>query len=218
MKKLQIIGAVALVIAGGAFCVPSAMAGGAKDNFNRSTLGAKWVVPSGTLTIVNNQLQGSSLAIGYYKKSAKSTAVSAKVQSTSTDLEYGAVAVGDVASGNNAFIKIQGSGDGGFQQAGFYTGDNIALDFFSLTSEVPSPAKISAAFCGTVATLTITSSAPTQKYSFDYGTSFGSGGGLGTYGSVALDNYKSTKKDSCTADRDAIRITRSNAVDPTVNK
>jgi hypothetical protein len=29
------------------------------------------------------------------------------------------------------------------------------------------------------------------KYSYDYGTSVGTGGGLGTYGNISLDNCKS---------------------------
>jgi hypothetical protein len=45
----------------------------------------------------------------------------------------------------------------------------------------------------------IKSAAGTQKYTFDYGTTFGTGGGLGTYGLISLDNYKS-KAGGCTAD------------------
>jgi hypothetical protein len=37
----------------------------------------------------------------------------------------------------------------------------------------------------------IRSSAATQSYRWDYGTSFGIGAELGTYGEVSLDNYKS---------------------------
>jgi hypothetical protein len=206
----------AVLLAGGALCISPAMA--AKDKFNRSSLGTKWVVPAGTLEINNDQLQGSSEAIGYYKKSAKDSTVTATVYTTGTDLEYGAVASGDIASGNNAFVKVQGEGDGSFQQGGFYVGNNGGGDFFDLTSEVPSPATISVSFCDTVATLVIKSSAPTQTYQYDYGTTFGTGGGLGTYGNVALDNYKSKKAKTCTPDRDAIRITHSNAIDRTLSK
>ncbi len=168
----------------------SAMA--AKDNFNRAALGSKWVTVSGSQSISNNQFVGDSLSLGYFKKSKEDTAVSAVVDLTSTDLEYGAVASGDIASGNNAFVKIQAqTGDGKFSNAGFYVGDNGGGDFFALDSEVPSPATLSVTFCGTVATMKIKSSAATQTYKYDYGTSFGTGGGLGTYGSVALDNYVS---------------------------
>ncbi len=216
MKKLHAVGMVALVVAGGALCMSSAMA--AKDNFNRSQLGKKWVITAGSLEINNDQLQGSSEGLGYYKKSANNTAVTATVYATSTDLEYGAVVSGDIATGNNAFAKVQGESDGAFQDGAFYTGNNGGGDFFGLTSEVPSPATISLSFCGTVAKLTIKSSAPTQTYTYDYGTSFGTGGGLGTYGEVALDNYKSKGTSDCAPDKDAIRITHSDAVDPTLRK
>ncbi|HEY3638397.1 MAG TPA: hypothetical protein VGK90_09620 [Rhizomicrobium sp.] len=216
MQKLQTLGMAVLLVSGAALCATSAMA--ASDNFNRAALGKKWVVTSGTLEINNDEMQGSNEGLGYFKKSKKNTAVSATVIATNTDLEYGAVVSGDIASGNNAFVKIQGESDGAFQDGGFYTGNNGGGDFFGLSSEVPSPAKISVEFCGTVATLTIKSSAPTQKYTYDYGTTFGGGGGLGTYGSVALDNYKSSNKTSCAPDKDAIRITHSDRVDPTLKK
>ena len=168
----------------------SAMA--AKDNFNRAALGKKWVAVSGSQSISNDKFVGDTLSLGYYKKSKEDVSVAAVVDLTSTDLEYGAVASGDIAGGNNAFVKIQAqSGDGNFSNAGFYTGDNVGGEFFALDSEVPSPATLSVSFCGTVATMKIKSSAKTQTYSYDYGTSFGTGGGLGTYGSVALDNYVS---------------------------
>jgi hypothetical protein len=168
----------------------SAMA--AKDDFNRKSLGSKWVSVSGSQSISNNTFVGDSLSLGYYKKSKADASVTALVEVTSTDLEYGAVALGDIAGGNDAFVKIQAqSGDGKFSNAGFYTGDNIGGEFFALDSEIPSPATLSVSICGTVATMKIKSSAKTQVYSYDYGTSFGTGGGLGTYGSVALDNYVS---------------------------
>jgi hypothetical protein len=168
----------------------SAMA--AKDNFNRANLGSKWISVSGSQSIANDKFVGDSLSLGYYKKSSEDTSVSAVVYTTSTDLEYGAVASGDIATENDAFVKIQAqTGDGMFSNGGFYTGDNVGGEFFALDSEIPSPATISVTFCGTVATMKIKSSAPTQTYSYDYGASFGSGGGLGTYGSVAIDNYVS---------------------------
>ena len=172
-------------------CATSALA--AHDHFNRTNLGPHWVVPSGSLFINSNQLQGASLSLGYDTRSSSDTTVRATVHTTGTDLEYGAVASGNIAGGNNAFVKIQAqTGTGNFSNGGFYTGNNNGVDFFTLSSEVPSPAKLSVSFCGTVATMTIESSAPTQVYNFDYGTTFGAGGGLGTFGSVALDNYRST--------------------------
>jgi hypothetical protein len=193
-------------------CATSAMA--AHDNFDRASLGKKWVVTSGSLTIVNDQMQGSSLSLGYYRKSASDTTVSTTVyDNIAVETEYGAVASGDIASGNNAFVKIQSqNGLGTFDTAGFYTGNNGGGLFFSLDSAVPSPATLTVSFCGTVATMTVRSSAGKQKYTYDYGTTFGTGGGLGTYGTVSLDDYKS-KPGGCTDAADAIVVRKSNAKD-----
>jgi len=62
-------------------------------------------------------------------------------------------------------------------------------NFFTLSTPVPSPAILDVFFCGTVATMRITSAAGVQTYTNDYGTTYGPGGGLGTYGSVGLDNF-----------------------------
>ena len=170
-------------------------------------------MPFGSLFITNDQLQGVTSSLGYYKKSAGDTTVSATVYTNGTDLEYGAVASGDIASGTNAFVKIQSQdGTGLFSAAAFYTGNNGAGDFFSLNTPVPSPATLTVSFCGTVATMTISSSAGKQKYKYDYGTTFDTGGGLGTYGSVSLDDYKS-KPGGCTDAADAVVIKGSNAKD-----
>ena len=180
----------ALVIAGAAaFPATSALAAGS-DAFNRKALGPSWVSTAGKLSISNHTLVGQTSSLGYLKSSARDTAASALVFLGSTDLEYGAVAIGDIAGGNNAFVKIQAQGGNGmFDHAAFYTGNNSGGDFFALSSAVPSPALIDVFFCGTVATLRITSAAGVQIYTNDYGTTFGAGGGLGTYGSVGLDNY-----------------------------
>jgi hypothetical protein len=218
MKKMLALGMVALTAAGAvALCSTSAMA--ARDDFNRASLGDKWVAPSGdgSLFITNDQLQGATLSLGYDKRSANDSTVSATVYLNSTDLEYGAVASGDIASGNNAFVKIQSNGDGMFENGAFYIGNNGGGNFFTLNSSVPSPAKLTLSFCGTVAKMVIKSSAGTQKYKFDYGTTFGNGGGLGTYGLVSLDNYRS-KGGTCAYDADATVIKGSNARDFTLSK
>ena len=194
MRKSWVL--AALLTATAATAATSAFA--AKDRFNRSTLGSHWVIPDGSMSIVNDTLQGSSLALGYDTHSSGDTNVNALVTLQSTDLEYGAVASGNIGGGNNAFVKIQAqTSDGNFSNGAFYTGDNGTGDFFSLSSEVPSPAMLSLSLCGTVATMKIKSSAPTQVYNYDYGTTFGTGGGLGTYGSVALDNYRSKPGGGC---------------------
>lgn len=167
----------------------TALAG--SDTFNRQQLGPTWVVTSGSLSISNFELVGTSLSLGYQALSSNDTAaVSAVVFLGGNDLEYGAVALGNIGGGTNAFVKIQAqNGAGTFDHAAFYTGNNSGTDFFTLSSPVPSPAILDVFFCGTTATMRITSAGGVQTYSHDYGASFGLGGGLGTFGSVRLDNY-----------------------------
>jgi hypothetical protein len=168
----------------------SALAG--SDAFNRPKLGNTWVVLSGgSLSIANHELVGTSLSLGYMTTSSTDKAASAVVFLGGTDLEYGAVAVGNIAGGNNAFVKIQEQdGTGMFEYGAFYTGNNGGGLFFALASPVPSPAILDVSFCGTTtATMRITSAAGVQTYTYDYGTTFGAGAGLGTYGFIGLDNF-----------------------------
>jgi hypothetical protein len=191
MKKILICKFVALAFAL-SLSATSALGQGGSDAFNRATLGTRWVVLSGgSLSISNHEMVGTSLSLGHYTASNRDKAASAVVVLGSTDLEYGAIALGNIAGGNNAFVKIQAqNGAGTFDHAGFYTGNNGGGNFFALSSAVPSPAIVDVFFCGTVATLRITSAAGVQTYTNDYGANtFGAGGGLGTYGSVGLDNY-----------------------------
>jgi hypothetical protein len=191
----------------------------AHDDFDRASLGNKWVVTAGNLYINNDMLQGDSASLGYYKKSSGDSTVSATLYITSNDLEYGAVASGNIAGGNNAFVKLQAqTGDGMFSNGAFYVGNNGGGSFFVLDKEVPSPAIVTVSFCGSVATLKIKSDAGTQKYSYDYGTTFGTGGGAGTFGFISIDDYKSKPAKTCKADRDAKVITRSNARDLSLAK
>ena len=209
MKKILLLGVAALF-------ATSAMA--AKDNFNRSSLGDNWQVPYPTLSISNNQLVGTSLALGYDTQSSSDNQAHALVYLNGTDLEYGAVAVGDVANGTNAFVKIQSqNGDGVFEYGAFYTGDNGGGDFFALDSTVPSPAKLIVTICGTTAVMKIKSSAGIQKYKYDYGTSIGTGGGLGTYGNISLDNYGS-RNTGCTDAKGATWVVPTKAKDLSLSK
>lgn len=164
----------------------------AADAFNRPNLGSTWVATTGTLSISNHQLVGDTGALGYLTPASNDKAASAVVFLTGTGLQYGAVAVGDIAGGNNAFVKLQEQdGTGMFEYAAFYTGNNGGGFFFALTTPVPSPAILDVSFCAgpTIATMRITSAAGVQIYTYDYGTSFGGGAGLGTYGSIRLDNF-----------------------------
>ena len=179
-----------LVFALAALSATSAVA--ASDNFDRSKLGGKWVVTDGRLYIANDQLQGKSAGLGYDTKSGNDLSVSATVYLNGTDVEYGAVALGDVAGGNNAFVKIQSQdGDGMFEYGAFYVGDNGEGEFFALKELASSPATIVAWSCGTYGFLQIKSAASSHKYYYDYGTNFGPGAGLGVGGAISLDNYKS---------------------------
>src|SRR5215472_3881497 len=167
----------------------SALAG--SDAFNRPNLGNNWVVTAGSLSIAHHEMVGTSLSLGYQTASSNDQAASAVVFLGGTDTEYGAVAVGNIAAGNNAFVKIQEqNGTGMFEYGGFYTGNNVQVDFFALASPVPSPAILDVSFNGTTtATMRITSAAGVQTYTYDYGTTFGPGAGLGTYGFIGLDNF-----------------------------
>lgn len=195
----------ALLVILAALAASSALA--ARDNFDRSKLGRKWVVTVGRLYVAGDRLQGKSAGLGYDTSSANDWGASATVYLNGTDLEYGAVALGDIAGGNNAFVKIQSqNGDGMFEYGAFYTGDNGEGEFFPLKELASSPATISAWFCGTYGFLRIKSAASSHKYYYNYGTNFGSGAGLGAGGAVSLDNYKSGAA-KCGADmKDATRV------------
>jgi hypothetical protein len=191
MKNILICKMVTLAVAV-LLSATSALAQKGADAFNRPTLGSGWVVTAGSLSISNHEMVGTSLSLGYIKTSIldKATAASTVVFIGGTDTEYGAVALGNIAGGNNAFVKIQSqNGLGTFDTAGFYTGNNGGGVFFTLSSPVPSPALLDVFFCGTTATMRITSAAGVQVYTNNYNTTYGIGTGLGTYGSVGLDNF-----------------------------
>lgn len=216
MEKKTVLALAVAAVGGVAFCT-SALA--AHDHFDRANLGNKWVVTSGNLYINNDALQGDTLSLGYDQKSSGDTTVGATLILNGTDLEYGAVASGNIAGGNNAFVKLQAqNGDGMFSNGGFYVGNNGGGSFFALDQEVPSPATVKVSFCGTVATLKIKSASGTQSYAYDYGTTFGTGGGLGTYGSISLDDYKSKPAKSCDTDKNARVIVHSDATDRSLAK
>jgi hypothetical protein len=167
----------------------SALASG--DAFNRPKLGEHWVVTAGSLSIAKHEMVGTPLSLGYLTASLNDRAASAVVFLHGADTEYGAIALGNIAAGNFAFVKIQEQdGTGMFEYGAFYTGNNGEGYFFALTSPVPSPAILDVCFSGTTtATMRITSAAGVQTYTYDYGTTFGPGSGLGTYGLIGLDNF-----------------------------
>ncbi len=207
MKNQLACKATALVVACGlSLSATSALAAGS-DAFSRRALGAAWVVTAGSLSISKDAMVGTSSSIGYLKASSNDTAASTVVTLGGTDLEYGAIALGNIGGGSNAFVKIQQQSGAGFDHAAFYNGNNGSGDFFALPSAIPSPAILDVFFCGTVATMRITSTAGVQTYSHDYGTTYGPGGGLGTYGSVHLDNYVGFKGSCASAAATAVADT-----------
>ncbi|MBV9571112.1 MAG: hypothetical protein JO056_07720, partial [Alphaproteobacteria bacterium] len=139
----------------------------------------------------------------------------ATVYLNGTGLQLGAVATGDIATGNNAYAKIQEqNGSGMFEYGALYVGNDGGGSFFQLDEPIPSPAKLTLSMCGTVATMTVKSSAGKQKYTYDYGTTFPTGGGAGTFGAIAVDDYKSTPGGCATAvGGKPIRMTHSTARD-----
>src|SRR5579872_4450639 len=142
MKNTLVCKTVTLAVVGVLLSATSAVAQKGADAFNRLSLGSNWVVTSGSLSISNKQLVGATGSLGYLKSltSNSATAASSVVFLGGTDLEYGAVAVGNIAAGNNAFVKIQAqNGAGSFDHAAFYTGNNGSGNFFALSSPVPSP-------------------------------------------------------------------------------
>jgi hypothetical protein len=128
MKNTLLSKIVNLAVAVGVLLsATSALAG--SDAFDRPKLGNTWVVLSGgSLSIANHELVGTILSLGYLTTSSSDKAASAVVFLGGTDLEYGAVAVGNIAGGNNAFVKIQEQdGTGMFEYGAFYTGSWMCL-------------------------------------------------------------------------------------------
>ena len=179
------------VAVAGVVLLSATLALAGSDAFNRMNLGNLWVVTAGSLSIGNHEMVGDSLSLGYLTASRNDKAASAVVFLHGTDLEYGAVALGNIATGNNVFVKIQEqNGSGMFEYGAFYTGNNDPGFFFALANPVPSPAILDVSFSGTTtAKMRITSAAGVQTYTYDYGTTSGGGAGLGTYGLIGLDNF-----------------------------
>lgn len=167
----------------------------APDKFNRTDLGSDWTVVSGSLWITDNQLAGDLMSLGTFAPAANKNAGSVLVQLNGVDTQYGAVTIGDAASGMNAFVKIQTqNGAGTFSHGAFYVGNNGGGAFFSLDGlPASSSARLTARVNGTIATMEIDTDndgTPEATYSYDYGMTFANGVGLGTYGAVTLDNLK----------------------------
>lgn len=178
-----------------ALALASVSAFAAPDKFNRTDLGSDWTMVSGSLWITDNQLAGDLMALGTFAPSANKNAGSVLVKLNGVDTQYGAVTIGDAASGMNAFVKIQTqNGAGTFSHGAFYVGNNAGGAFFSLDGlPASSSARLTARVNGTIATMEIDTDndgTPEATYSYDYGMTFANGVGLGTYGAVTMDNLK----------------------------
>lgn len=187
-----------LLLAGLLAVAASTPALAAKDKFNRAALGADWTVTAGSLSISGNALVGTDLSLGEFLPAANSNQAAVVVTLNGTGTQYGAIALGDIGAGNNAFIKIQTqNGAGTFSHGGFYIGNNSGVSFFALDGlPASSKARLTARLVGSVATMEIDTNldgTADAVYTFDYGTAYGKGAGLGTYGPVSLDNLKTSK-------------------------
>jgi hypothetical protein len=161
-----------------------------RDNFQRTDLGPGWFVVSGSDWDTGKSFQGDTGSTAIFRKADKDTGGQIDVDSNNGDLVYGAILLGDVRSGNNAFVKVQSqNGYGTFDTAAFYTGNNGGGYFFSIDGfDNTTKVRLSAWMHGTVATMFLESpTGHSAVYQYDYGMSFPSGVGLGTYGSVSLD-------------------------------
>ena len=221
----QLIAAGMLV----ALCATSAFAADT-DNFNRTELNTEsspcagwgeWEIEVGKLFIVNKELQGTSGAAGILSCDEAFVAQSAtvKVILHGTGPQYGAIIIGNLnVPGDEAFVKIQSqNGTGMFDHVGFYTGINGSGPFIAITSPMVSPATMTVSMVAGVAVLTIKSPSGTQVYTHNYGD-LRIGTGLGTFGSVSLDNFTTPTTlppPSGAASVQPVWVTGSNAMDLT---
>jgi hypothetical protein len=96
-------------------------------------------------------------------------------------------------AGDQDFIKVQDNGGGQFDHYAFYTGNNGAGLFDSLSATF-TQAHVTVSYSGPNATLTIDPLGGTEQvYTHTYGAApGGSGIGLGFYGSATADNFSVT--------------------------
>lgn len=178
-----------------AFAFGNAAHAAVTDDFNRATLGPDWVIQNGSMSTNGAVVGGNSLSLMTYTPGAGQSHASIDIQLNDGTVAYGAIVLGYASLGENAFIKLQNNGGAsGFTNAAFYYGNNGGGDFFSVTglSSITS-ARLIASLSGSVATLGIDTNfdgVAEQSFTHDYGAVvFGSGVGLGIYGTATLDNF-----------------------------
>jgi hypothetical protein len=186
----------------GALCVVPVFA--ATDNFNRQDLGDTWTTDAGDLYIQGKKLHGTAVALGTFNKAKHDTSATVDVAVFGKGVAYGAITIGDAASGKNVFMKIQTqNGEGTFDTAAFYTGNNGNGYFFGVDLPPTNKIRMTGSMSGTVATMTFTDTEGNvlASYSYDYGWAPKKAGiGLGTDGNVALDRLSTMMA----ADGDAV--------------
>lgn len=168
------------------------------DDFNRYSLGPDWVMHDGIMWTDGAVVHGHDYSLMTYTPGAGAGAASVDViLDGSGSIQYGAIVLGFLDPGHNAFIKLQNNhaGNVGFDTLGFYYGNNGGGDFRFITGfENVTSARITASLAGSVSTLSIDANfdgIADAVYTHDYGSaSFGSGVGLGIYGrGTTLDNF-----------------------------
>ena len=166
------------------------------DDFNRAALGASWAIQAGSMSISANQVVGADQSLMTYAPGAGSFTASVDIFNDGVSTQYGAIVLGYLDVGHNAFIKVQnnGGGAGSFDTYGFYYGNNGGGEFGSITGLAAfTSARITATLSGSIATLSFDTNfdgIADKTLTHDYGAlSFGSGAGLGIYGPARLDNF-----------------------------
>jgi hypothetical protein len=181
----------------GALCVAPTFA--AHDSFSRQELGPTWTVDQGDLYLQGKKLHGATLSVGTFNRARHDTSATVDVAAYGNGIAYGAITIGDVAEGTNVFMKIQTqNGQGTFDTAGFYTGNNGGGYFFAVDLPPTNKIRMTGSMSGTVATMTFTDTEGNvlASYSYDYGFVPKKGGiGLGTWGNVGLDRLSTTMAD-----------------------
>ena len=168
----------------------------ATDNFNRQELGDTWTVDTGDLYIQGKKMHGASESLGTFNKAKHDTSATVDVAVYGKNIAYGAITIGDAATGRNVFMKIQTqNGEGTFDTAAFYTGNNGGGYFFAVDLPPTNKVRMTGSMSGTVATMTFTDTEGNvlATYSYDYGRAPKKAGiGLGTWGNVGLDRLSTT--------------------------
>lgn len=176
------------------------------DDFNHCGLkNSKWILLSGSLHIANcsvlaagDETQvGPSLAI-FRKADAGDHVGTMDVMFSGSEVQFAAIALGDIANGNNAYVKVQSqNGLGTISHIGFYVSNNDGRGgrFFQVQGlEGISAARITAKVHGGLVKLMIDTNfdgIPERSYGYRFSRNFPHGVGVGLYGAAQADNFKS---------------------------